>query len=502
MGLEALTPWQWVGTVVAALLVGLSKAGFGTGAGILAVPLMATVLGPATMLPVMLLVLITGDVFTLVHYVREHAARVLAMLLPGLVLGVGAGYLALDWFLGLPGGDVWMKRLIGFLAMAFVCVQFFRMLQERRLGGEAPPYRPRAWQGVAVGAVAGVTSTLAHAGGPLIALFLLPQRLPKKVLVGTMIKYFFIGNLVKLVPYFARGLMTRQNGLLGLVLVPAVAAGTLLGVYLQGKFSDRAFRIAVYLLAFFAGLHLLVGWQPGRAEPHAGAEPAGAARPFEAFREGLEAFARSDWQAAEAAFGMAASRPGAWQQEARFNGALALYRTGRCEAAGSAFADLSQCARAAIAAPAMLNAGNCAYRSARWDEAAGWYARALGVCETHFARESGPPGGRRDVFGQVRARARFNLALALGRSTPAASAGGDAAEGRGGEPSAGPGAGPAADADGAARGHPGGPATGHAPGAGEGYRGLAAILAYVTGGDTGPGLAARGSPAVVGRKAW
>ncbi|MCK4375720.1 MAG: sulfite exporter TauE/SafE family protein, partial [Candidatus Brocadiae bacterium] len=62
MGIGELTVWQWTGAAVAALLVGLSKAGFGAGAGLLAVPLMAAVLGPADMLPVMLLVLITGDI--------------------------------------------------------------------------------------------------------------------------------------------------------------------------------------------------------------------------------------------------------------------------------------------------------------------------------------------------------------------------------------------------------------------------------------------------------
>ena len=258
VGLAELTLWQWVGVGVSALLVGLSKAGFGTGAGLLAVPLMALILGPAQMLPVMLLVLITGDVFSVGHYLRKHDVRALCMLMPGLLLGVGAGYVALDWFLALPNAEAWMKRLIGGLSMAFVAVQCLRIAQERRLGAAADPYRPRTWHGVAVGACAGLTSTLAHAGGPLIALFLLPQRMEKRLFVGTMIKYFFVGNLVKLIPYFQRGLMTSQSALLGLMLVPAVVLGTLLGLYLHGKFSDRAFRATIYGVAFLTGLYLVL----------------------------------------------------------------------------------------------------------------------------------------------------------------------------------------------------------------------------------------------------
>ncbi len=262
MGIADLTLWQWAGAVTAALLVGLSKAGFGTGAGILAVPLMATVLGPADMLSVMLLVLITGDVFSLVHYVREHDRRNLMILVPGMLAGVAVGTLALGWFLALPDSRLWMERLVGVLSVGFVGVQFYRMAREHRLGEPGPAYRPRAWHGIGLGACAGVTSTLAHAGGPLIVLFMLPQKLDKRVFVGTVLKYFFVGNLVKLIPYTVQGLMNAQNALLGLLLLPAVAVGAVAGARLNRRFSDRAFRLLVYGLALALGLYLLSGWGP------------------------------------------------------------------------------------------------------------------------------------------------------------------------------------------------------------------------------------------------
>jgi uncharacterized membrane protein YfcA len=261
MGIGDLTTWQWLAAGAAAVLVGLSKAGFGSGAAILAVPLMAAALGPAMMLAVMLLVLIIGDVFSVVHYLDEHDRRNLLILVPGLLVGIGAGYFALGWFLNLHDGELWMKRLIGFSCVAFVGVQFYRTVRERQLWVESAPYRPRAWHGVGLGAFAGLTSTLAHAGGPMIDLFLLPQKLEKRIFVGTVIKYFFIGNLVKLIPYFEQGLMTRQAAFLSLLLLPCVVLGTLSGVHLNRKFSDRAFRTVVYSLAFGIGLYLLSGWE-------------------------------------------------------------------------------------------------------------------------------------------------------------------------------------------------------------------------------------------------
>jgi len=252
-----LTFWQWMGAAVSALLVGLSKAGFGAGAGLLAVPLMVSVLGPADMLPVMLLVLITGDVFSLLHYPRDHDRRNLAMLVPGLLLGVALGYLALDWFLALPQSEQWMKRLIGGFCIVFVLVQLFRFGWAARSGVRWEPYRPRLWHGLGLGAGAGLSSTLAHAGGPLLTIFLLPQELDKRTFVGTTVRYFFIGNVAKLVPYTLEGLMTRPNLLLSALLLPAVVAGTFSGVYLHDKFSDRAFRLVVYGLAFLLGIYFV-----------------------------------------------------------------------------------------------------------------------------------------------------------------------------------------------------------------------------------------------------
>ena len=253
-----LTVMQWAGLVLSAMLIGLSKAGFGGGAALLAVPLMTYVLGPAKMLYVMLMVLITGDILAVLFYPRDSDRRNLAMLIPGLVLGVVLGYLALRWFLARPDSGTWMKRLIGALSVLFVLVQAARMLHGLHKGVRAQPYRPRYWHGICVSTCAGFTSTLANAGGPLLTIFLLPQDLEKRVFVGTTIIYFMVGNLVKLVPYTLSGLMTRPNMLLSMLLVPAVLVGTLTGVYLNDKFSDRSFRLIIYGLAFLMGIYFLV----------------------------------------------------------------------------------------------------------------------------------------------------------------------------------------------------------------------------------------------------
>jgi hypothetical protein len=486
MGFGELAPWQWVGAAVAALLVGLSKAGFGAGAGILAVPLMATVLGPSDMLPVMLLVLIIGDVFSVVHYVKAHDRRNLLMLVPGLVAGVAVGSLVLGWFRALPESELWLQRLVGVLSVGFVLLQFGRMARERRLGRPAAAYRPRVWHGVGIGAAAGLTSTLAHAGGPVIALFLLPQQLGRRVFVGTVIKYFFVGNLVKLIPYWRQGLMTAPNAMLSLALLPFVLAGSLAGVYLNRRFSDRAFRLVVYGLAFGFGLYLLSGWRPGGAVKAAGPAPGRSG-----FAAGLAAYRRGDYVEAAAVFARAVDRGGAEGAAARFNRGLSLYRAGRYASSREALAPLAGSEDAVTTARATFNLGNLDYRQGSFNEAARRYARAVELCLSGLA---GQDEDDARVLGELLPRARHNLRIARAMESGEVPAPAEAVARAGQRKQSAParerpgGAGeaerPTDEADGDAA----------APGRGAGARPLEALMAEVTRRDTGPVLDAGPQP--------
>jgi uncharacterized membrane protein YfcA len=75
--------------VVSALIVGITKAGFGAGTGMLAVPLLVIALGPEKMLGVLLPVLIVGDVLSMVHYPGVYVGTTLVYFLFGNLLKLG-----------------------------------------------------------------------------------------------------------------------------------------------------------------------------------------------------------------------------------------------------------------------------------------------------------------------------------------------------------------------------------------------------------------------------
>ena len=259
---------QWIGALAAAAVVGTTKAGFGVGS--LALVLMTVSLGRAEdMLPVLLLVLICGDFFAIVHYRGRQHWRNLVLLVPGCVAGVIAGWglFGAMAFIFNEGGsqgasaglEAVLSPVVGAVALVFLALQLVRELGTSRLTADPVPYRPKVWHGVTIGCAAGVTSTLAHVGGPLIALFLIPQRLPKDVFVGTTVTYFLIGNLLKVPPYALMGMFTPARLGTSLVLLPAVIAGGFTGLWLHKKVGDRAFRYVVYALTFLLALKVLFG---------------------------------------------------------------------------------------------------------------------------------------------------------------------------------------------------------------------------------------------------
>ena len=241
---------------IASILVGVSKAGFGAGVGILAVPLMTIAISPTRMLGVLLPLLITGDIFSLLHYPRTQNFRNLSMLIPGCLLGIGIGALVLRRFELLAGERV-LRLFIGAICVVIVLIQLYVQLKVRRKSNPVA-YRPRIWQGVTVGIIAGITSTLAHAAGPIILLFLLPQKLEKRVFVGTALLYFFVGNSAKLIPYITGNIITRETILESVRLIPWVIGGTLLGVWLNKRISGKIFSYIIYGITFLTGIGLLM----------------------------------------------------------------------------------------------------------------------------------------------------------------------------------------------------------------------------------------------------
>ncbi|WP_436405756.1 sulfite exporter TauE/SafE family protein, partial [Albidovulum sp.] len=231
---------------LAAALVGLSKGGLPV-VGMLAVPVLALAVSPVAAAGLLLPVYVASDLIGLFAYRRAFDRRVLAILAPAAVLGIGLG-----WMTAAAVSDRLVTGIVGAIGTAFALTL---LLGPRPEG--AGPGRARVVPGIVWGAVTGYTSFVSHAGAPPYQVYVLPLRLEKTVFAATTTVFFAFVNAVKLVPYWALGQLSAENLKAAAILsIPAVAA-VLAGVWLVRVLPERLFfRLVTWALLAVSLKHL------------------------------------------------------------------------------------------------------------------------------------------------------------------------------------------------------------------------------------------------------
>jgi uncharacterized membrane protein YfcA len=243
-------PLFYLIAVPVALLVGIGKGGFGGGVGMIAVPALSFAVPLPQAAAILLPILCVMDVFAVAAYRGRSSRTNLRRLLPGALVGIGAGTLAFGVL-----DERWLRVIVGLLAVTFA-MQWIVALARRR--GRAPAARPAGrWSGVFWGAATGFTSTLAHAGGPPASFYLLPQRLHPTLFVGTTVVLFTAINYTKLLPYAWLGQLSVENLATSLVLLPLAPIGIKLGRWLHDRVDEALFYRIAYGLLLVTGLKLV-----------------------------------------------------------------------------------------------------------------------------------------------------------------------------------------------------------------------------------------------------
>jgi uncharacterized membrane protein YfcA len=119
-------------------------------------------------------------------------------------------------------------------------------------------YRPAWWHGLLVGVAAGASSAIAHAAGPIVALYLLAQRLEKTSFVATSGLFFTVNNLLKVPPYVATGLIDAATLALSWRFAAAVPVGIAAGWWANRHVPQRHFDLLVAVLMIATSLELLL----------------------------------------------------------------------------------------------------------------------------------------------------------------------------------------------------------------------------------------------------
>jgi len=241
-----LEPWQWALAIVAALAIGLAKTGV-VGLGMLAVVIFANLMPARHASGFVLPMLVFADIVAVLSY-RQHAQwRHLWRLFPWTMLGVVMGFLAMGRI-----DDRQAQVLIGFIVLALLVLHLIR--RARRPADDADH---GWWFAPTIGILAGFTTLVANAAGPLTVIYLLAMRLPKLEYMGTGAVFFLIMNLFK-VPFMVNlGLVNAASFRGNLVLLPAVLIGALAGRIILRRIDQKLFENLALGLSALAGIRLL-----------------------------------------------------------------------------------------------------------------------------------------------------------------------------------------------------------------------------------------------------
>ncbi|MFN3233333.1 MAG: sulfite exporter TauE/SafE family protein [Alphaproteobacteria bacterium] len=241
-------PLFWIVAIPAILIVSFSKGGFAGGGAIAGVPIMTIAVDPVQAAAIMLPLLLVIDAISVWSYRKHWDLAVFKTMVPGAIIGIALGGLTID----VVNQDV-IRLLLGLIVFGFIANAFIR----RKVDAYAPAQQPSTRRGSLFSTVAGFTSTVAHAGQPPVAMYMLPLKQSRTVYQATNVLLFATINFVKIVPYALLGMLSSDNLTTSAALVPVVVVGTLGGVWLHKKISDLLFLRVVYASLVLIGAKLI-----------------------------------------------------------------------------------------------------------------------------------------------------------------------------------------------------------------------------------------------------
>ena len=260
--LRAAPLYYMLAAMAAVFLIGFSKGGFGGGLGVVSTPLLLLVLPGPVAISMVLPLLIVCDFFTLRQFPKDWDRESFRWLVGGASIGLFAGFGILI-LLGREGvnADRWIRLMVGVISLGFCLLQVVRAC----LTSQKKQREPVGWQtGWGLGVLAGVTTMVAHAAGPVVNMFFLLRRLDRKHFVGTAARYFLLVNCMK-IPFFLmasllaeRSYLTLETVRWGLWLIPLCPLSVALGAWLNRRLSGVLFTRIIYVLLFVAGVNMVI----------------------------------------------------------------------------------------------------------------------------------------------------------------------------------------------------------------------------------------------------
>jgi uncharacterized protein len=224
----------------------MSKTGI-SGVGLMVVPLLANAFGGRPSVGLLLPILIFADIFAVSWYNRHAEWKHILRLIPWAFAGIITATIV-----GKNISDLTFNRLLAALVLGGIAILVWRDLRPGKI--RIPGSR---WFAGGLGLLGGFATMMGNAAGPVMALYLLSMRLPKNSYIGTGAWFFFIVNLSKVpLHIWSWETITAESFFLDLMMIPAIAAGAFLGIWLVRLLPEKFYRILVIATTLISAILL------------------------------------------------------------------------------------------------------------------------------------------------------------------------------------------------------------------------------------------------------
>jgi uncharacterized membrane protein YfcA len=231
-------------TLLVAILVlaisGLATGATGFGFALLSVPALLLLYPPQTVVIIIFGASLLPSLLVIASAWRETDLRLVALLLPGALLGLllGAQLLRL-------ANPVILKLVAGLFVASYALVIW---------SGHRPARLHSPWAASLAGVASGALGAATGLTGPPIVILFTARQLARDVFRGTISAYFIATSLVGLAILSAGGAVGAREGWLTLVLTPPAALGVLIGNVLARRLSPATFQKLTLLLLLATGV--------------------------------------------------------------------------------------------------------------------------------------------------------------------------------------------------------------------------------------------------------
>lgn len=238
---------QWTVLAGAALMIGLSKAGL-KGLGMVLVVMMANSFPAKASTGIVLPMLIMADLLAVAYYRRDAAWQYVWRLIPAAAIGV---------LLGVWVGDGLNDEVFGDILAWIVLLGLLLLLWQERQPVSQNFLKHPFISGIA-GLAGGFTTMVGNAAGPVMSVYLLATRLPKRQFIGTAAWFFLIINWFK-VPFhiWSWKTISWQSFQLNLFVIPFILLGFGIGIKIIALIPEKEFRYFVMIVTALTALKML-----------------------------------------------------------------------------------------------------------------------------------------------------------------------------------------------------------------------------------------------------